>query len=169
MNLRLLLMPIALLFATLGCQDPITPEASTIHESELAIVFTIAGVPALSDELSSHRLRIAFDGYTTYEELTTSGNANIIETTNLGMAGYSRLDSAFQAVNYTSLGIHSRAADSLYCVQNGFAFQRISYRSNPSATFHSLTDAICFQTPPASFTILRYRLLGIIDTLLAAE
>jgi hypothetical protein len=156
-------MPLALLFAAVGCENPADPEVRNIQETELAIVFTFPGGSRPSDTLRNHRLRIAFDGYATYERLAPDGRSDIAKFGDLGMAGFDRLDSIFLAVNYPSLGIHSDASDSLYCVQNGFAFYRISYRPTLRSSFHSLTDAACFTTPPAGFTILRNKLLYIIN------
>ncbi len=142
-----------------ACQSPTEPGLRSITEDDLAIEYATLGLISQPDGSSARHLRIAFDGYATYDERLESGQVIILRAGDLGPAGYTRLDSLFQARNFLSLTIVPPAAG---CTVDG-PVTAIGYRASRDTTMHFLTDAGCTEVPPAGFTILRYALAALVE------
>ncbi len=150
---------LVLLLLAVACQSPTGPGLRSIANKDLAIEYATLGSLAQSDGGSARHLRIAFDGYATFDERLESGQVNILRAGDLGTVGYARLDSLFQARNFLSLTIDSPAAG---CPVDG-PVSTIGYRASRDTTMHFFTDAGCSAVPPAGFTILRYALATLIE------
>ncbi len=145
-----------------ACQSPTESGLRSITDEDLAIEYATLGLLSQPDGASARHLRIAFDGYATYDERLESGQVNILRAGDLGTTGYVRLDSLFQARNFLSLTIVPPTAG---CTVDG-PVSAIGYRASRDTTMHYLTDAGCAEVPPAGFTILRYALAALIEDFL---
>lgn len=142
-----------------ACESLAGPGVRTVGDADLAIEYATVGGQRAATEPDAHHLRIAFDGYATYDERYASGEVNMLRTAELGAAGIGRLDSLFDAQRFLALVIQP---DSEYCLSEG-GVSIITYRPTADASLHSLTDTGCTQVLPAGFIIIRYALLGLIE------